>query len=93
MMREARARSGLLALFVSLMLGTAQAAPAPGPLPPNYRPALDTAEGGLWRSFDEFEKEVRLSPLLVQDEALTTYVRKIACDSRAHIAVRCASMS
>ena len=80
MMRDARARAGLPALFLSLMLCTAYAAPAAGPLPPNYKPALDTAEGGLWRSFDEFEKEVRLSPLLVQDEALNAYVRKIACD-------------
>ena len=80
MMREARARAGLPALFLSLMLCTAHAAPATGPLPPNYKPALDTAEGGLWRSFDEFEKEVRLSPLLVKDEALNAYVRKIACD-------------
>lgn len=80
MTRDARVRRGLPALFLSLMLCTAQAAPAAGPLPPNYRPALDTAEGGLWRSFDEFEKEVRLSPLLVKDEALNAYVRKIACD-------------
>ncbi len=80
MMRDARARARLPALFLSLILGAAHAAPAAGPLPPNYKPALDTAEGGLWRSFDEFEKEVRLSPLLVQDEALNAYVRKVACD-------------
>jgi len=80
MMRDIRVRAGLPALLVSLTLATAHAAPAAGPLPPNYKPALDTAEGGLWRSFDEFEKEVRVSPLLVKDEALNAYVRKIVCD-------------
>jgi predicted Zn-dependent protease len=80
MMRELRVRAGLPVLLLSLLLGAAHAAPATEPLPPNYKPALDSAEGGLWRSFDEFEKEVRLSPLLVKDEALNAHVTKIACD-------------
>ena len=81
MMRGIRVRAGLPTLCLSLMLGAAHAAaPATGPLPPNYKPALDTSEGGLWRSFDEFEKEVRISPLLVKDEVLNAYVRKVACD-------------
>ena len=73
------ARSAAAALLLPVAL-LAHAAPATAPLPPNYRPALDTAEGGPWQAFDQFEQELKLSPLLVRDEALNTYVRKIACD-------------
>jgi len=49
-------------------------------LPPGYRPALDTEEGGLWALVDRQEAGVKASPTLVTDEALNTYVRKIICD-------------
>jgi predicted Zn-dependent protease len=49
-------------------------------LAPGYRPALDTEEGGLWAQVDRQEAEVRVSPALVTDEALNTYVRKVICE-------------
>ena len=73
-------RGALAALLLSPSGVPAYAAPAPAPLPPNYRPALDTTEGGLWQAFDQFEQELKLSPSLVKDEALNAYVRKVACD-------------
>ena len=49
-------------------------------LPPGYRPALDTEEGGLWATVDRQEADVKVSPALVTDEALNTYVRKVVCE-------------
>ena len=49
-------------------------------LAPGYRPALDTEEGGLWAEMDRQEAEVKVSPALVTDEALNTYVRKVVCE-------------
>ena len=73
----------LKCLLAVLLLSTApfssDAAPS-SPLPPNYRPALNTVEGGLWHALDQAELDLRLSPLLVKDEALNEYVRKVACD-------------
>jgi predicted Zn-dependent protease len=49
-------------------------------LAPGYRPAPDTEEGGLWAQMDRQEAELKVSPALVTDEALNTYVRKIVCE-------------
>src|ERR1700681_31345 len=49
-------------------------------LAPGYRPALDTQEGGLWGLIDSEEAEVKVSPALVTDDALNTYVKKIVCE-------------
>jgi len=49
-------------------------------LAPNYRPALDTEEGGLWAAMDRQEADVKVSPTLVTDEALNIYVRKVICE-------------
>jgi predicted Zn-dependent protease len=70
----------LAALLLSTASVSSHAAPSTGSLPPNYRPALDSVEGGLWQVLDQAEQDLRLSPLLVRDEALNDYVRKIACD-------------
>jgi predicted Zn-dependent protease len=72
-------RSGFIAASIALSSGATHAA-SPATPPPNYRPALDTAEGGLWFAVDQFEKDLQLSPLLVRDEALNAYVRRIVCD-------------
>ena len=49
-------------------------------VPPGYRPAPDTEEGGLWAEMDRQEAELKVSPTLVTDEALNTYVRKLVCE-------------
>jgi len=48
--------------------------------PLNYRPSLATDESGLWMLSDQGEREVQRSPLLMRDEALNAYVRKVVCD-------------
>ena len=50
------------------------------PPPPGYRPALNTAEGGLWAIMDKVEDQIKVSPALVTDEALNTYVHKVVCE-------------
>jgi len=72
-------RSALAAVLLSSIAATVFAA-APTPPPPGYRPPLDTTEGGLWGVMDQVEADVKVSPALVKDEALNSYVRKIVCD-------------
>lgn len=49
-------------------------------LPPRFaRPDIASDEGGLWALMNREEKAVRRSPLLLRDEALTSYVQEIAC--------------
>jgi predicted Zn-dependent protease len=72
-------KRSLAAFFLSTASFSSDAATST-PLPPNYRPALNSLEGGLWQALDQTEQDLRLSPLLVKDEALNEYVRKIACD-------------
>lgn len=46
---------------------------------PGERPNIATDEAGLWMELDKVEDEIKRSPLLVRDEALTGYVRNVAC--------------
>lgn len=76
-----------LAMGAMLLLGATSATSAPSAdaytLPPftmAYEP--DTAdERGLWMEADEYEKALRVSRLLVRDEALTGYVEQILCNT------------
>jgi predicted Zn-dependent protease len=69
----------LAAAFLAGTLGSAAGADLP-PLSPGYRPALDTAEGGLWQVMDKFEADVKVSPALIKDPALNAYIGKLVCD-------------
>jgi len=45
-----------------------------------YRPASNTLEGGLWQKMEEFEEELKHSPIRVRDPGLNRYVNELACD-------------
>ena len=57
------------------------------------RPAIDTDEGGLWAMMDREERRLRRGPLVIRDEALSTYLRDLVCrlggehctDVRVHV--------
>src|SRR5262245_24164538 len=81
MKRPGRFRLILAAtLLSSIVTLSALAAPSPGAPPVGFRPPLDTPEGGLWGAMDKIEAEIKVSPALVKDEVLNTYVRKVLCD-------------
>ncbi len=48
-------------------------------IPPGYEPVLDKDEQGLWMEMDEFEMELRGSPMVIRDPAITEYVYSVAC--------------
>jgi len=73
------ARSVFVAALLCCGSGFVHAAGS-GVLAPDYRPALDTEEGGLWAQMDREEAELKVSPGLVTDEALNIYVKKIICE-------------
>ncbi|MET0182650.1 MAG: M48 family metalloprotease [Caulobacterales bacterium] len=73
-------RFAAAALACAVFFTSAQApAPAPAPAAHRTRPPVDTDEGGLWAISDRTEAEARGSGELIQDAALTTYIRGIAC--------------
>lgn len=66
------------------VLPTQHVANAAPPLPPPYEGAYQPQgvdEVGLWREMDEDERVLATSNLVVRDEALTSYVTKILCDT------------
>jgi hypothetical protein len=71
--------------ILALLLAGAAAAPAPAkqaaPLPA-YTAAYEPRtvdERGLWGESDEEERKLRDSPLVVRDEAVNAYVRRVFC--------------
>jgi predicted Zn-dependent protease len=72
--------AGIVFAAVMLCGGTGSAHAAVSEVAPGYRPALDTEEGGLWAQEDRQEAEVKVSPALVTNEALNTYVRRVICE-------------
>lgn len=72
----------LSCLLAALLIGFTAPAFAIDPIDsmPDYRPSLDTDEGGLWMLIENAEKDTQQSPLLVADPALNAYLRKIVCD-------------
>lgn len=87
-----------LAIAVALLLANAgsgalaqKVVPAPTPLPyaGAYQPQ-GVDEAGLWREADERERALANSPLVIRDEALNSYLRKVLCAAVG--ADRCASV-
>ena len=48
-------------------------------LPPGYKPTLDQDEQGMWMEMEEFEAQLKGSPLLVRDPGVNEYVYSVAC--------------
>lgn len=76
-------KSALLICVAALLLpwaACAQDTPvALPPLTPDYRPEAGSVEGGLWMQFDQIEKDLAQSPLLIRDPALNAYLQHLAC--------------
>jgi len=58
----------------------AQIAPLPPPYVGAYQPQ-GVDEIGIWREDDEAERKLAASTLVIQDEKLTFYVRRVLCDT------------
>lgn len=67
-----------LASFVALSLSVngVAAQGMPFSVPP---PALNSDEAGLWMIFEQAERDIKRSPLLIKDPALNAYVRGVVC--------------
>lgn len=77
---SAKLLAALAATCVSL--SPAQAQSSKTALPP-YTPAYEPRtvdERGLWMEADEDERGLRDSPLVIRDEALNAYVRRVLCN-------------
>lgn len=75
-------RLASIVAFASASTGTlhAQSAPPPPPYAGIYQPnGVD--EIGLWREDDENERSLAASAIVIRDEKLTEYVRKVLCDT------------
>lgn len=79
----------LISLSQSASAAGARAAPLPPPYAGAYQPS-GVDEIGLWREVDEEERALSSSPLVIRDEALNQYVRKVLCDTVGEI--RCKSV-
>lgn len=75
------------AIALALLASASVAAAAPKTLPtalPPYVPAYEPTtvdERGMWMEADEIERKLRDSPLVIRDEALTGYVRRVLCST------------
>lgn len=78
-------RSVLSSLAFLLIAATAQTSNAkPAPPPPPYAGAYQPRgvdEVGIWRQDDESERALAASSLVIRDEKLTAYVKKVLCDT------------
>ena len=74
-----------LAIFAAGLLAgasTASLAAEPAPLPPpfeGYYQPQGVDEIGLWREDDESERRLAASPLVIQDEKLSGYLKEVLC--------------
>jgi len=66
--------ASLVALSLSVNGVAAQGMPFS--VPP---PALNSDEAGLWMIFEQAERDIKRSPLLIKDPALNAYVRGVVC--------------
>lgn len=80
MIRLGRARLLLLVTATAMALPASAQDYALPPYTPAYEPAT-VDERGMWMEADDYEKALRISKMLVRDEALTGYVEKILCDT------------
>jgi predicted Zn-dependent protease len=67
-------------LGASFMLAVSAADAAPAALAPGYTPPSSSDEAGLWLEGAQFEKDLQQSALVIRDEALNTYMKKLVCD-------------
>ncbi len=73
----------LLATTAAILLGGAAPEPKAKPLPP-YTAAYEPQtvdERGLWMQADEYEARLRSSALLIRDEQVVNYVRRVLCET------------
>jgi predicted Zn-dependent protease len=65
-------------LAVAALAATAPASAHLSDAAPDYGPR-DETERGLWQQMDEYERELKNSPFLMNDPALNAYVRGVLC--------------
>jgi predicted Zn-dependent protease len=75
-------RAWLVAACLALAAPLAAQAPL-RPTQPDERPATGSDESELWYAMDQAELQLRQSPLLVRDQALNDYARKVMCQVTA----------
>ncbi len=72
-----------IALAVFLSVGTVALAALPTvpepAIPPGYKPVPGKDEQGLWLQMEDFEQQLRHSPLLVRDPDINDYIGGIVC--------------
>lgn len=69
-------------LLAAPLLAAASPRPSPAPPPPPYAGAYQPQgvdEIGLWREYDEDERKLASSRMLIRDEALNAYTRDLLC--------------
>lgn len=77
-------RAGLALAVAAAALSIQPAGAKPAPLPPPFEGAYQPRGGdeiGIWRQDDESERKLAVSNLVIRDEALTNYVKKVLCDT------------
>lgn len=79
MKQHIRALAGLLAVSIA-QTASANPAPTPPPYQGIYQPQ-GVDEIGIWREDDESERQLAASNLVVRDEKLTAYVKKVLCNT------------
>ncbi len=62
-----------------LLFGACPALAQSTPPPVGYSPLANSDEGGLWMQVGEMEKGTQQSPLLIKDQLLNDYLRRLVC--------------
>lgn len=70
------ARAAIAGLVATSLAVNGAVAQGPYSAPPA---ALNSDEAGLWMIFEQAERDIRRSPLLIKDPALNAYVRGVVC--------------
>lgn len=78
-MRWAALKIITAAFMVGMTSVEAAIEPIEPAIPPGYEPTLDEDERGMWMEMEEFEAQLRGSPLLVRDPGVNQYVYSVAC--------------
>lgn len=75
-----KAAAAALATLLTVCSGALAKEPKPtgSPAAPGYAP-VGGDEKGLWAEFDEQEREIKTSKLLVKDERVNAYLRQVLC--------------
>ena len=76
-------RSTAILLSIASLVATSPAQSSePAPLPPPYEGTYQphgVDEVGMWREDDERERALAASPVVIRDEALTSYIQDLLC--------------